>query len=81
EPAGMTTIGLSYSLVKISTKCAPALAQGRHYFLPSYSWLSNPPFATLLSTSSLVSFFTVVSLHCYFAQYQSLFAINFVVQD
>ncbi|MEH8261419.1 hypothetical protein Q7I30_20140, partial [Aeromonas veronii] len=25
EPAGMTTIGLSYSLVKISTKCAPAL--------------------------------------------------------
>ncbi|MFM4992330.1 hypothetical protein ACEUCK_10375, partial [Aeromonas veronii] len=24
-PAGMTTIGLSYSLVKISTKCAPAL--------------------------------------------------------
>ena len=23
EPAGMTTIGLSYSLVKISTKCAP----------------------------------------------------------
>ena len=25
--------------------------------------------------------FTVVSLHCYFAQYPSLFAINFVVQD
>ncbi|MGU5625824.1 TPR domain-containing protein, partial [Aeromonas caviae] len=25
EPAGMTTIGLSYSLVKRSTKCAPAL--------------------------------------------------------
>ena len=28
EPAGMTTIGLSYSLVKISTKCAPALPPG-----------------------------------------------------
>ncbi|MFM5454348.1 hypothetical protein ACET9A_20545, partial [Aeromonas veronii] len=28
EPAGMTTIGLSYSLVKISTKCAPALPGG-----------------------------------------------------
>ncbi|MEH8130303.1 hypothetical protein [Aeromonas veronii] len=25
--------------------------------------------------------FTVVSPHCYFAQYPSLFAINFVVQD
>ena len=25
----MTTIGLSYSLVKISTKCAPALIQAR----------------------------------------------------
>ncbi len=25
--------------------------------------------------------FTVVSLHCYFAQYHSLFAINFVVQN
>ena len=25
--------------------------------------------------------FTVVSQHCYFAQYHSLFAINFVVQD
>ena len=25
--------------------------------------------------------FTVVSPHCYFAQYHSLFTINFVVQD
>ncbi|MFQ2269456.1 hypothetical protein, partial [Aeromonas enteropelogenes] len=29
EPAGMTTIGLSYSLVKISTKCAPALGEAQ----------------------------------------------------
>ncbi|MEH8188194.1 lytic murein transglycosylase, partial [Aeromonas allosaccharophila] len=36
EPAGMTTIGLSYSLVKISTKCAPALgAMGQVQFMPS----------------------------------------------
>ena len=27
----MTTIGLSYSLVKISTKCAPALASAQLY--------------------------------------------------
>ena len=32
----MTTIGLSYSLVKISTKCAPALgAMGQVQFMPS----------------------------------------------
>ncbi|MFM4993441.1 hypothetical protein ACEUCK_16105, partial [Aeromonas veronii] len=41
EPAGMTTIGLSYSLVKISTKCAPALhATGTTTDTPSHSaWL------------------------------------------
>ncbi|MFQ1824178.1 hypothetical protein ACK36T_19065, partial [Aeromonas veronii] len=37
EPAGMTTIGLSYSLVKISTKCAPALSSDGRY---SYSFNS-----------------------------------------
>ncbi|WP_429103367.1 hypothetical protein, partial [Aeromonas veronii] len=33
-PAGMTTIGLSYSLVKISTKCAPALPSNATHHNP-----------------------------------------------
>ena len=43
EPAGMTTIGLSYSLVKISTKCAPApcrwLARGPAPLVILVVWL------------------------------------------
>lgn len=38
----MTTIGLSYSLVKISTKCAPALAEmWDKYFPTPLSWAKN----------------------------------------
>ena len=33
----MTTIGLSYSLVKISTKCAPALIELRGYDLRRFN--------------------------------------------
>ena len=57
----MTTIGLSYSLVKRSTKCAPALivrygkkkivSWGTHtfYFLPIEYWAWLIPVFTILS--------------------------------
>ena len=39
----MTTIGLSYSLVKISTKCAPALPKGERG-LPKTNGENHDPF-------------------------------------
>ncbi|MFQ2907993.1 hypothetical protein ACK3YP_12345 [Aeromonas allosaccharophila] len=55
-------------------------ALGRHYLLPFYSWLSNPPLRLTVIYILACILFTVVSPHCYFPQYHALFAINFVVR-
>lgn len=55
-------------------------ALGRHYFLPFYSWLSNPPLRLTVIYILACILFTVVSPHCYFPQCHALFAINFVVR-
>ncbi|MFM5371430.1 hypothetical protein ACET9U_16920, partial [Aeromonas veronii] len=55
EPAGMTTIGLSYSLVKISTKCAPALIGAMFQFQGGISDADKEKIAIVLQKKKIIT--------------------------
>ena len=57
----MTTIGLSYSLVKISTKCAPALIVLRRFRIDP-AVVSAPFIATLVDGTGLIIYFEIAKL-------------------